>query len=481
MNFPKQGMTKSNLLRQMKQGKETDAKWQEGRTFSLIYNPANDEITQMVKEAYSLFFSENGLNPHTFPSLKKMENEVIAMCTSLFRGSENACGSLTSGGTESIFLAVKTAREWAKKHKSYIKKPEIILASSAHPAFQKACHYLGIKTVVVPMDTTYRADMTSIWQAINRNTIMIVGSAPAYPHGVIDPIEKMAKLALENNILLHVDACVGGFMLPFMEKLGYEVPSFDFSLEGVTSISADLHKYGYAAKGVSVILYKNRELRKQQFFVYTNWVGGIYASQTAGGTRPGGAIASAWAAINGIGLDGYLKLVKTTMNTTTKLKRGIESIDGLKILGQPDMSILAVASDKINIYAVADELSAKGWYIDRQQSPPSIHLTISPIHAQYMDEFLIDLREAYANVNKISLNKITTKIQVAAVKGLKRFLPDKAFNKIQTTVTKRSTVNTNTKTAALYGMMSVLADSDNLDEMILDLLDKTYTLKETKA
>jgi len=480
MNFPKQGMTKTMLLRQMQERKQADAKWQEGRTFSLVYHPANDEIMQMVKDAYLLFFNENGLNPNAFPSLKKMENEVIAMCADLFRGNENTCGSMTSCGTESIFLALKTARAWANKHKSYIKEPEIILATSAHPAFQKACHYLGIKAVVVPMDAKYRADMTSIWQAINRNTIMIIGSAPAYPHGVIDPIEKMAKLALENNLLLHVDACVGGFMLPFMEKLGYEVPAFDFSLDGVTSISADLHKYGYAAKGASVILYNDKELRKQQFFVYSNWVGGIYASATASGTRPGGAIAAAWAALNGIGLDGYLKLAKTTMNTTTKLKRSIESIDGLKILGQPDMSILAIASDKINVYAVADELSTKGWYLDRQQDPPSIHLTISPIHAQYMDEFLIDLRESYANVSKISLNKISTKIQVAAVKGLKRFLPDKAFNKIQSTVTKRGNVSSKNQTAAMYGMMNVLADSENLDEMIIDLLDKTYSLEEGK-
>ena len=228
-------------------------------------------------------------------------------------------------------------------------------------------------------------------------------------------------------------------------------------------------------------MYNDKELRKQQFFVYSNWVGGIYASATASGTRPGGAIVAAWAALNGIGLDGYLKLAKTTMNTTTKLKRSIESIDGLKILGQPDMSILAIASDKINVYAVADELSTKGWYLDRQQDPPSIHLTISPIHAQYMDEFLIDLRESYANVSKISLNKISTKIQVAAVKGLKRFLPDKAFNKIQSTVTKRGNVSSKNQTAAMYGMMNVLADSENLDEMIIDLLDKTYSLEERKA
>ncbi len=472
--FPINGLGKDALLAQMKELSGDDINWKQGRTFSLVYNPG-PEISSMVKEAYNLFFSENALNPTAFPSLRRMEAEVVSMTANLFHG-ENAAGTMSSGGTESIFLALHTARQWALKNRPRISEPEIILPASAHPAFHKACHYLQLKTVVIPLDENSQANMTEMWSAINKNTIMLVGSAPSYPHGIIDPIEKMSTLAIEKKLLLHVDACIGGFLLPFIKKLGYTIPAFDFSLPGVTSISADIHKYGYAAKGASIILYKDALLRRHQFYVYTNWNGGIYGSSTAGGTRPGGAIAAAWGAINGIGLDGYLKLAQTTMDVAHKFKTAIKNTPELRIIANPSSSIFAFTSDKLDIYAIGDEMSVKGWLIDRQQEPPSIHLTISPIHETVADEFISDLHEAVEKVKKMSFGKVATKVQVAAVKGLKKLLPDKAFNKLKSLAAGGNSVVTSKRTAAMYGMMGALADSDDLDELIIEFMDQLNSL-----
>ncbi len=474
IRFPQGGTSPQVLLQQMQALKGEDTKWKQGKTFSLVYHPG-EEIMQMVKDAYMLFASENALNPTAFPSLRRMEAEVISMCADLFRGDDQTIGSMTSGGTESILLAVKTARAWAKKHKPSVKIPEIVLPVSAHPAFHKAFHYFGVKGVLVPVNEDGRANLNEVWSAVNRNTAMIVGSAPSYPHGVVDPIEKMAEIALDKEILMHVDACVGGFMLPFARELGYQFNNFDFSVPGVTSISADIHKYGYAAKGASVIMYKNRALRKKQFFIYTQWTGGIYASPGMGGTRPGGAIAAAWAALNGIGMDGYLKLAKTALKTTRKFKATIESIPELQLIAQPDMTLLALGSDKLNIYAIGDELSVKGWHIDRQQDPACLHLTISPIHAEIADEFLEDLQAAVDQVKKLSLHKIGTNIQVAAVKGLKKVLPDNAFGKLQQ-ITSGKGIGKSKRTAAMYGMMGALSGSGELDDLVLDFMDKLNSL-----
>ena len=274
------------VLNTMRRIRANDAKWREGKTWSLVFH-AGDEVTALLQEAYGLFFSENGLNPMAFPSLKRFEAEVVAMIADLLGGDGQTAGNMTSGGTESLLLAVKTARDWARAKKPAIKEPEMILPSTAHPALDKAAHYFSVKPVHVPVGADFRADVPALKEAVAPNTILMVGSAPSYPQGVVDPIREIAQVAQENGALCHVDAYVGGFMLPFVRQLGYEVPDFDLGVPGVTSISVDLHKYAYAAKGASVILYKDGDLRRHQFFVQSDWSGGIYASPTMAGTRPG--------------------------------------------------------------------------------------------------------------------------------------------------------------------------------------------------
>jgi len=477
IGFPREGMSKDQLFKSMEARRSGDLKWQDGKSFCLIYYPGKEK-SEMVKEAYNMFFTENALNPISFPSLKQFETEVINMVSDLLNGKEEVTGCMTSGGTESIILTVSNAREYAQKILS-IKQPEIILPVTGHPSFVKACHYLGIKPVHVPVRKDYRADMKAVKKAINKNTVMLVCSAPSYPHGVIDPVAEFSELALKNKLLLHVDACIGGFMLPFARKLGYPIPDFDFSLEGVTSMSVDIHKYGYSAKGASVVLYKNAELRKHQFFVYTQWPGGVYGSPTILGSRPGGAIAAAWAAIKGIGEKGYLDMAKTTLETTGKIKKAIEAIPELEIMGKPDMSIIAFkpSSDQFNIYELADELNIKGWNFERIQLPAGIHLTINQIHSKKVaDAFLKDLRSSIEKVKKFSFSKLSTSIQVSTVKRLVKILPEGVLSKLQSQFTGSSAINSD-RTAAMYGMMGVLQGTGDLDDIVVDLLDKIYSSK----
>lgn len=475
IQIPVSGANREALLAKMSDARFEDTHWQTGKAFCLVYHPG-EEYAETIKEAYNLFFSENALNPTAFPSLRRFEAEVVAMTASLFHGGEEAAGTMSSGGTESILLAVKTAREWAREHKPHIANPEVVLPASAHPAFMKACHYFGLKPVVAEVGDDYRVKMDSVRDAIGRNTILLVGSAPSYPHGVVDPIRDLSGIALEHGLLLHVDACIGGFMLPFARKLGYAIPEFDFQLPGVTSISADLHKYGYAAKGASVILYRNAELRKYQFYVYTDWNGGIYGSSTMLGTRPGGAIAGAWAAINAIGMDGYLNLAKRTMDATVRLRKGIQAVEGLEIVGDPDMSILAFKSNEINIYALGDELNLLGWHFDRQQMPASLHLTVSQVHYDVVDDFLKDLETAMAKVRKFSLHKVAANAQVAAFKGLKAMLPQGVFKKLQDAYAKGGGAVSG-RTAAMYGMMGAMSGSGDLRDTVKNVLNGFYKLE----
>lgn len=476
LQIPSAGLDRNALLEKMRQSREQDTHWQSGKAFCLVYHPG-DEYAQTVKEAYNMFFSENALNPAAFPSLARFEAEVVRMTASLFNGDDEVQGTMTSGGTESILLAVKTAREWGRTNKPEVLAPELLLPESAHPAFMKACHYFGVKPVLVPVREDFRVDVAAMRDKINANTIMMVGSAPSYPHGVVDPIRDLSALALQHDLLLHVDSCIGGFMLPFARQLGYAIPQFDFHLPGVTSISADVHKYGYAAKGASVILYRNAELRKHQFYVYTDWSGGIYGSSTMLGTRPGGAIAAAWAAMNTIGMDGYMKLARRTMVATDRIRAGIESIDGLHILGSPDMSILAFSSEEFNIYALGDELNLMGWHFDRQQGPASLHLTMSQVHYDVVDEFLADLAIAVEKVRKFSIHKVTASVQVGAFKGLKAVMPHGLFKKLQEAYSGGGV--THGRTAAMYGMMGALKGSGDLKDLVKNVLHGFYTVEKS--
>ncbi|MBN1138536.1 MAG: aspartate aminotransferase family protein [Anaerolineae bacterium] len=473
MPFPSNRTPADQILARMRQAREHDAKWHEGRVWSLVYH-AGDEMTDLLKEAYTLFFSENGLNPMVFPSLRQFEAEVVAMTANLLGGDDETAGSMTAGGTESILMAVKTSRDWARAERPAVTAPEMILPQTAHPAFHKAGHYFGVRPVVIPVGPDLRADVAAARAAINPNTILMVGSAPSYPHGVVDPIADLAEIAQENGLLCHADACVGGFMLPFVRKLGYPVPNFDLRVAGVTSMSADLHKYGYAAKGASVILYRNRHLRRYQFHVYADWPGGVYASPGMAGTRPGGPIAAAWAILNYLGEEGYLALTNTVMKTARKLQDGIRAIPELQILGEPVMSIMAIASDRLNVFEIGDEMALRGWILDRQQFPPSLHLTVTPAHAQTADQFLADLCQVVRVVKRPSRARLSRSLQVRLAQAAARVLPPRLMSRLtrRSSGTGGGALGAGGRSAALYGMMATLPNRGDLHEVVLDLLDQ---------
>lgn len=476
--FPSKGRSKQDLVNEMKALKQKDMNWKDGRIFSLVFS-AGEEVLEVLKEAHSMFMSENGLNPGAFPSLRKFETEVLAMATELLNGDENVVGNMTSGGTESILMAVKAAREFALEKNPKLTQPELVCPITAHPAFDKACHYFGVKCIHTPVGDDYRADIAAYKQAIGPNTILCVGSAPSYPQGVVDPIAEMAAIAQKQGIPFHVDACVGGFMLPFVRKLGYAVPEFDFSVPGVTSMSADLHKYAYAAKGASIVLYRDAALRRHQFFVYTDWPGGIYPSPTMVGTRPGGSIAAAWAVMNFLGEAGYLRIAKEVMDTTRKVMKAVDAIEGIKVLSDPEMSIFAIGAEgDLDVYAVGDEMSLKGWHMDRQQFPPSLHVTMNHGHVQSHEQFIHDLGEAVKKARKLNWNVVQSKMTVGLVKGLSKVLPEKVFSKLVSASGSPKGGKQPKRTAAMYGMIGALPNRGDIQEMVLDFMDQTYRLED---
>ncbi|MEW6403060.1 MAG: aspartate aminotransferase family protein [Chloroflexota bacterium] len=476
--FPKTSRPKDEILASMRAMRDHDLKWQNGRVFGLVYH-ISDEIDELLKEAHNMFFSENGLNPTAFPSLSKLENEVIAMAANLLGGDEHVVGTFTSGGTESLLMAVKTARDVGRV-KWAIKAPEIIVPSTAHPAFDKAGEYFDVNIVHVPVRPDFRADVKAMRDAITRNTIMMVGSAPSYPHGVVDPIRELAAIAADHGILFHTDACVGGFMLPFVRKLSYPVPDFDFSIPGVTSISADLHKYAYAAKPASLVLYRTSELRRYQMFVSTEWPGGIYPSPGLAGSRPGGPVAAAWALLNFLGEQGYLNITAVVMRTAKKLQEGINNIRGLKVLSDPEMSVFAIASDKLDVYELADELSLRGWHLDRQHFPASLHMTVNYVHEKVADEFLLDLAASVGAVRRPGLRRVAAKIAVNTANFLTRILPEKWVSNLMSkaSASMGGDEGLPERMAPIYGLMGTLPNRGDLKELVLDLMDTINKYKD---
>ena len=477
-HLPLKKGSKEKILDEMRLARDKDVKWEDGRAFGLVYH-VNKEIDDLLKDAFLMFFSENGLNPTAFPSLRKFETEVVSITANLLHGDENTVGNMTSGGTDSILNAMKAARDWARDHLPHITEPEILLPRSAHPAFEKAGHYFGLKTVFIPVRDDLRADVEAMRAAVTKNTIVMVGSAPAYPHGVVDPIRELAEIALEKGILFHTDSCVGGFMLPFVKKLGYPVPDFDFSVPGVTSMSADLHKFAYSAKGASVVLYESAELRRYQMFVSTEWSGGIYPSPSIAGTRPAGPIASAWAVLNYLGEEGYLQITDTLMKAVKKMHKAIDEMEGIKVLSDPEMSVFAIASDDpaIPIYEVADELHERGWHLDRQHFPKCLHVTTTYVHAGVADDFIADLAESVAEVRRPSVRKSASKWFISATDSLFRILPE---NWVTWIMSKFSALlgeggGLPQRMAPMYGLIGTLPNRGDLKELVLDLLEGLTT------
>ncbi len=466
--------SKKEILAEMRTARDQDVKWEKGRAFGLIYH-IDEEIESLLKDAFTMFFSENGLNPTAFPSLRKFETEVVSMTANLLHGDEQVVGNMTSGGTESILCAVKTARDWARDHLPQATEPEILLPRSGHPAFEKAAHYFGLNTVFVPVREDLRADVNAMRAAVTKNTILMVGSAPAYPHGVVDPIRELAEIAQEKGILFHTDSCVGGFMLPFVKKLGYPVPDFDFSIPGVTSMSADLHKFAYAAKGASVVLYRTAELRRYQMFVSTDWSGGIYPSPTIAGTRPAGPIAAAWAILNYLGEEGYLEITETVMKAVKKMQEGVNAIEGVRVLSNPEMSVFAIAADNpaIDIYEVADALHERGWHLDRQHFPACLHVTANYVHAAVADDFIAALAESVAEVRRPGIRKIASRWMIRVTDFLVRILPEEWVTRLMNKFSALlgSGGGLPQRMAPMYGLIGTLPNRGDLKELVLDLLD----------
>lgn len=405
MKIPDKGLKKEEILKTLRSYKNNDMDWKTGKVMGYIYD-AGEEVRNIINDAYTMYLTENALDPLTYPSLLRLENEVVGMLANLLQGDENIVGNFTSGGTESIMMAVLSARNRARALKPHIKEPEIVFPMTAHAAFYKAAHYLGVKAIPVAVkDETFLADIDAMRKSINENTILIVGSAPGYAHGVVDPIEEIGKLALENNLLFHVDGCVGGIHLSYMRKLGMQIPRFDFSVPSVTSLSVDLHKYGYSAKNASMILYKSKDIRRYQIFACSRWPGYTVVNATAGSSKTGGPMAAAWAVLNFLGNEGYMKIVKDVMQATKLMIEGINNIEGLKVNGSPDMCMFSFHStiDKLNVYRIADDMKfKKGWYIQPQfargNSESNLHISFTYTTIHRAEEMLNDLKEIVAEI-----------------------------------------------------------------------------------
>ncbi len=404
MHIPENGLPKEDILAALQALKGRDLDWKSGKVWGYVYNPG-DEPAELIRQAYGLFLNENALDPGIFPSLLKLETQVVRMVINLLRGDANAVGHVTTGGTESILLAVKTARDKARAEKPHIREPEMILPKSAHGAFHKAAHILGVRPVLVDTDPhTFRARPETMRAAITPNTVLMVASAPSYSQGVIDPIREIGAIAQEYDLLFHVDACVGGVYLSYLRQLGYDLPAFDFTVPGVTSISTDLHKYAYAAKGCSLILQRSKELRKYQIFACSDTTAYTLTNPTMLNSRSGGHMAAAWAILNYLGDEGYRRIVRDVQAGTRRLIDGINAIPGLYVLGQPDMCMFSFASDEINVYELSDEMRKRGWAIQAQFSthltPRNLHLSVSQGTLQSIDRLLSDLGECVEIVRR---------------------------------------------------------------------------------
>ena len=397
--LPEIGWSATDVFDSLEVMRARDVRWREGRAFSLAYNAGPDALA-VAEEAYRRFSGENALSTDAFPSLKQIQAEVVAMAGVWLGATPSSAGFMTSGGTESILMAVKAARDRLLAERQ-IRQPNMVLPTTAHAAFAKAGAYFGVDIRRVAVGPDWRADVAAMRNCVDENTVLIVGSAPQYPQGVVDDIVGIANIASDAQINCHVDACMGGVTLAYLERLGEKIAPWNLQVPGVSSISVDLHKFGYTSKGASVIMYASKHLRSYQGFVTADWLGGIYGSSGVLGTKSGGSMASAWAVMHFLGDDGYLRLTRQAREATLQLASIIHDSTELVLRAEPESTLLCFGAKDptvLNIFAVADELSERGWYVDRQTPPDSLHCTVNAIHHDKIEWFAKDLRDSVETV-----------------------------------------------------------------------------------
>nr|CAG4646217.1 EOG090X051L [Macrothrix elegans] len=424
--LPKLGKSAAEVLAEAKQYLDLgECDWKGGSMSGCVYN-ADQTVTQIATEVYGMSAWTNPLHPDVFPGIRKMEAEIVQMGINMFHGGPTACGTMTSGGSESLLLIVKAYRDYARNVKG-IRNPEILIPYSGHAAFDKASQLYRMRLIRVPVDPkTHKADVRAMEKAITKNTCLLLASAPGFPHGVLDPVQEIAALGLKYDIPVHVDACLGGFVIAFMEEAGYPLPPFDFRVKGVTSISADTHKYGYAPKGTSIVIYSEPKYRLQQFFVATEWSGGVYASPTLAGSRPGGLIAVCWATMMYYGRKGYVEATKRIVETHRFIERGLRQIKGIRVMGNPEACIIGIEAVEFNnIYRVSDAMAKKGWHLSPLQFPSSIHICVTYLHTQegVAKRFLDDMREVVAEIMTAPNAEVGG---AAAIYGMAQSIPDRS-------------------------------------------------------
>ncbi|HOD72631.1 MAG TPA: aminotransferase class V-fold PLP-dependent enzyme [Deltaproteobacteria bacterium] len=413
--IPEHGLPEGEIIRRLEAFKSDDLDWRTGRIMGYVYDPGR-MAEEVGKKAYMMFLTENALDPTIFRSLLRIENELTGLAASHLNGDRDVVGTFTSGGTESILLAVKTARDCFRAERPDITRPEMVLPMTAHAAFYKAADYFDVVPVAVPVDPeTFRADAARMRDAVTGSTILIVGSAPSYAHGVVDPIVELGRLALDRGVLLHVDACVGGFMLPYYRRLGQVFPDFDFSVPGVTSISMDFHKYGYTPKNASIVLYRSREIRRHQIFACARWPGYSVVNTAVQSSKSGGPIAAAWAVVNFLGDDGYLEIARRTREATRRLLEGIKGIEGLRMTARPDLCMFSFTSDTVDVFTIVDEMKERGWYIQPQltfeTSRKNIHISINESNAGLVDGLLRDLEDSVTAAKAVKASGLASEVE----------------------------------------------------------------------
>ncbi|KAL1855804.1 Dihydrosphingosine phosphate lyase [Diaporthe australafricana] len=450
--LPKQGWSDDDLRTELVRLADLDhTRWEDGFVSGAVYH-GEDKLLKLQTEAYGKFTVANPIHPDVFPAVRKMEAEVVAMVLSLFNAPPSAAGVSTSGGTESILMACLSARQKAYVERG-VTEPEMILPETGHTAFRKACEYFKIKLQLVPCPApSYQVDVRRVARLVNANTILLVGSAPNFPHGIMDDIAALSKIAVRRRIPLHVDCCLGSFLVPFLDKAGFETQPFDFRLRGVTSISCDTHKYGFAPKGNSTTLYRTAELRAYQYFVIPDWSGGVYASPGFAGSRPGALIAGCWTSLMSVGEEGYLdacvQIVGATKRIAERLRDSPVLAAELEVMGKPLVSVVAFTARNLNIYDIADAMTQRGWHLNSLQDPPAMHVAVTMPITRVWEKLTDDLEAV------IEDEREKERVRIAQGKGAR----GKAMG----------------DSAALYGVAGSLPNKSIMVQLANGFLDTLY-------